>query len=67
MLYVAIPFGEPEYQGTVRTAMPLAEVDKAIEVTGVPQFAELIDSAKPGKTVSMEFQIETIGLYKIKS
>ena len=30
MLYVAIPFGEPEYQGTVRAAMPLAEVDKAI-------------------------------------
>ncbi len=30
MLYVALPFGEPETRGTVRAAKPLAEVDRAI-------------------------------------
>jgi len=30
MLYVAIPYGEHGHQGTIRAAMPLAEVDKAI-------------------------------------
>ena len=30
MLYVAIPYGEPQPLGTVRASMPLSEVDKAI-------------------------------------